>query len=120
MDMDMRWETLFYRSLDNLLRDIFREDDIVGRIGGDEFVVVMKNIKMKEMAIAKAEELLTKTQQYEIKELNGSAISISIGIAGARRWRMLYGSLQTGGSSLVSGKTKWKSKSLWLLIKITR
>jgi len=64
-----------------LLRDIFREDDIVGRIGGDEFVVVMKNIKMKEMAIAKAEELLTKTQQYEIKELNGSAISISIGIA---------------------------------------
>ena len=60
-----------------LLRDIFREDDIVGRIGGDEFVVVMKNIKMKEMAIAKAEELLTKTQQYEIKELNGSAISIS-------------------------------------------
>ena len=41
-----------------LLRDIFREDDIVGRIGGDEFVVVMKNIKMKEMAIAKAEELL--------------------------------------------------------------
>ena len=64
-----------------LLRDIFREDDIVGRIGGDEFVVVMKNVKMKEMAIAKAEELLTKTQQYEIKELNGSAISISIGIA---------------------------------------
>ena len=36
---------------------------------------------MKEMEIAKAEELLTKTQQYEIKELNGSAISISIGIA---------------------------------------
>ena len=43
------------------MRDIFREDDIVGRIGGDEFVVVMKNVKMKEMAIAKAEELLTKT-----------------------------------------------------------
>lgn len=73
---------MFYRSLDNYcVISLEKEDDIVGRIGGDEFVVVMKNIKMKEMAIAKAEELLTKTQQYEIKELNGSAISISIGIA---------------------------------------
>lgn len=64
-----------------LLRDIFREDDIIGRIGGDEFVVVMKNVKTKETAIMKAQELLSKTQQYEIKELNGKLISISVGIA---------------------------------------
>lgn len=64
-----------------LLRTIFREDDIVGRIGGDEFVVIMKNVKSKEMAIAKSEELLVATTQYKFEELNGNHISISIGIA---------------------------------------
>lgn len=64
-----------------ILREIFREEDILGRIGGDEFVVVMKNIKTKERAIHKAKELLEKTKQYGFKELKGKNISISIGIA---------------------------------------
>ena len=64
-----------------LLKDTFREGDILGRIGGDEFVVIMKNIQTKEAAVKKAEELLAKTQGYKINELKGKNISISIGIS---------------------------------------
>lgn len=64
-----------------LLKDTFREGDILGRIGGDEFVVIMKNIQTKEAAVKKAGELLAKTQGYKINELKGKNISISIGIS---------------------------------------
>lgn len=64
-----------------LLQNTFRENDILGRIGGDEFVVVMKNVQTKDMAIKKAGELLAKTQGYRIEELKGKKISISIGIS---------------------------------------
>lgn len=66
-----------------LLKRTFREGDILGRIGGDEFVVVMKNVQTKDIASKKAEELLAKTQGYKIDELKGKTISISIGISKA-------------------------------------
>lgn len=59
------------------------EGDILGRIGGDEFGVIMKNIQTKDIAMKKAEELLAKTQAYKIDELKGNNISISIGISTA-------------------------------------
>ena len=55
-----------------LLKSTFREGDILGRIGGDEFVVIMKNIQTKDMATKKAGELLAKTQAYKIDELKGN------------------------------------------------
>lgn len=66
-----------------LLKNIFREGDILGRIGGDEFVVVMKNVQTKDIASKKAQELLSKTQEHKIDELKGKTISISIGISTA-------------------------------------
>lgn len=66
-----------------LLKGTFREGDILGRIGGDEFGVIMKNIQTKDIAMKKAGELLAKTQAYKIDELKGNNISISIGISTA-------------------------------------
>lgn len=65
----------------SLLRNTFRENDIVGRIGGDEFVIVMKNVQTKDIAMKKAGELLAITKEYEIDELKGKHISISVGIS---------------------------------------
>lgn len=64
-----------------LLKNIFRAEDIVGRIGGDEFVVLMKNVKSIETATTKAEELLKETKKTRFEELKGKNISISIGIS---------------------------------------
>ena len=64
-----------------LLKNIFRSEDIVGRIGGDEFVVLMKNVKSKETATIKAEELLNAAKKTNFEELKEKNISISIGIS---------------------------------------
>lgn len=39
------------------IQSVFRRDDIVGRIGGDEFMVLIKDIKSGDMAQKKAREL---------------------------------------------------------------
>lgn len=73
---------------DDVLRDvaariktIFRDDDIVGRIGGDEFVVLMKKVSSLEIAAQKAQEICS-TLKISYRDTNASAsISASVGIA---------------------------------------
>lgn len=73
---------------DDVLRDvsvrikaIFREDDIIGRVGGDEFVVLMKKVSGVEIVAQKAQEIC---DQLKISYRNGqstASISASVGIA---------------------------------------
>ncbi|MFV0364769.1 MAG: diguanylate cyclase domain-containing protein [Suipraeoptans sp.] len=60
-------------------RKIFRRDDVVGRIGGDEFTVLMKDIPSIETVISKAQDTLNLV--YEISHSGDLDISCSIGIA---------------------------------------
>jgi diguanylate cyclase (GGDEF)-like protein len=62
-----------------LLR-LFRSQDIVGRVGGDEFMVLMKNIEDPEMVIHRAEAICEAARETKLKNLN-CALSCSIGIA---------------------------------------
>lgn len=54
----------------------FRKTDIIGRIGGDEFCIYMKDISSKEDVISKCKELIEL-----VGKLNKKDITISIGIA---------------------------------------
>ncbi|MDD6615430.1 MAG: diguanylate cyclase [Lachnospiraceae bacterium] len=69
------------RRLGECLRDTFRKDDIVGRIGGDEFVVFMRNMSSGSDVERKAEKLLMKVRQMKIQGLENQGITISMGIA---------------------------------------
>ncbi len=63
------------------LKHMFRSEDIVGRIGGDEFFAFMRNVVSKEQVEKRARELchrLNKTYSKADKVVN---ISASIGIA---------------------------------------
>lgn len=61
------------------LKGIFRRDDIIGRIGGDEFVVVMKNVPDMNVVKGKAAEII---QIFDgLMENENSHVSCSIGIA---------------------------------------
>mgnify|MGYP000009535776 FL=1 len=64
-----------------LLAKQFREKDIVGRIGGDEFMVLICNIKDVEIAKDRAKKLINEVRALQIPELAGSGITISVGIA---------------------------------------
>ena len=63
------------------LKTTFRKTDILGHIGGDEFMVMMKDIKSPEIVINKCQQLrdtLRKVYQHEGEEVS---VSASIGIA---------------------------------------
>lgn len=67
------------RQVGELMRQHFRNDDIIGRIGGDEFVVFMKRIDTKETVTARAEELLQKFRELEVEGVEGG-ITGSVGL----------------------------------------
>ncbi|MDD2966883.1 MAG: sensor domain-containing diguanylate cyclase [Desulfovibrionaceae bacterium] len=60
------------------LCSLFRSDDIIGRIGGDEFIVLMKNITSNDV-VSKAKQLnrILKIQEVDSKKITSS---VSIGI----------------------------------------
>ncbi len=63
------------------LKTTFRKTDILGHIGGDEFMVMMKDIKSPEVVIQKCAQLrdiLRKVYTHEGEEVS---VSASIGIA---------------------------------------
>lgn len=64
-----------------MLSDIFNEDSIVGRIGGDEFIVFLKNVNSEEFIYKKAEELVKGFRRNFIHHTLNYKVSGSIGIA---------------------------------------
>lgn len=64
----------------NILRNSCRESDIVGRIGGDEFVVFLKNVQSRENIERKAQLICEGFGSYYLTQTNHK-VSGSIGIA---------------------------------------
>ncbi|MEG0878976.1 MAG: sensor domain-containing diguanylate cyclase, partial [Oscillospiraceae bacterium] len=64
-----------------ILQPVFRESDIVGRLGGDEFFVFMKNVFSEETAKAKAQEVCDAFRQTYSENGESCTVSASIGIA---------------------------------------
>lgn len=62
------------------LKSVCRGSDIIGRIGGDEFMVVLKDIREKN-AIQKAEEIIHAVRTIHLDEQVNFNVSCSIGIA---------------------------------------
>ena len=62
------------------IRECFRESDLVGRVGGDEFMVLMKNISDTSIVRDKSDAVV-KSLKNVCKELNALDVSGSIGIS---------------------------------------
>ena len=63
-----------------ILSSNFRDTDYIGRVGGDEFVVLMRNVESKEHARAKAASLIKIIKEKENLTIPQN-ISLSIGLA---------------------------------------
>ncbi len=70
----------FLITLAKVLKKSFRESDVVGRIGGDEFFVLLKNVSSTTTAEKKAEELFVSVQKV-CDEYPEIPLSLSIGIS---------------------------------------
>ena len=62
-----------------ILRSIFRRDDIVGRIGGDEFVVYVSHTLSRETMEKKCNTLLQAVREITVNS-NQAPITLSIGV----------------------------------------
>lgn len=63
------------------LKDCVRDEDIVSRVGGDEFVILLNSEFAREGSIIVVERVLRSCAEMAIREGHGNVISASIGIA---------------------------------------
>lgn len=87
------------------MRKLIRNSDIVGRIGGDEFMVFIKNIPSEAFAIQKAEQLVGTLRQAPF------AFTCSIGVAVVRSEQARFNDLyQAADKALYQAKKSGKGR----------
>lgn len=75
-----------------VLRDAFRSDDIVARVGGDEFVAFLSGSDSRATAEQKGQELLERVRQLRVDGVP-ARITVSVGAASAPDHGRTYESL---------------------------
>ena len=78
----------------SVLSSLFRNTDIIGRIGGDEFVVLMRDIPDQKVVAEKAKQLV-ETFKYKENLTIPENISVSVGIAFSEEWDSSFAELFT-------------------------
>lgn len=68
------------RAVGEVLKKNLRETDMIGRYGGEEFLVLLRNVA-PDVALAQSERLRRSVAQLELAELGGRRLTISIGLA---------------------------------------
>lgn len=63
------------------LRSVIRSDDVICRIGGDEFIIFFKGVASHEFASSKAEEIILYLDRNLLMPESDTSLSVSIGIA---------------------------------------
>ena len=103
---------LLLKSIGDVLIGLFRSTDIIGRFGGDEFMVLIKSPSTFQMLEGKCKLIQT---QLEEKERNGSlpAITCSIGAVSVQRERVDFETLfKKADEALYSAKEAGKGQYL--------
>ena len=67
--------------LGNFLKKQFREQDVVGRIGGDEFVILLYNIGSRENMESRIKNLQEKIREIHMDGMEDHTFTLSAGIA---------------------------------------
>ena len=101
---------LVIKQFSDRLKDTFRETDVVGLIGGDEFFVLLKNYSDRGIVEKKASAVCGILSDINVKSTNGTNFSSSVGIAlypqDATTFEELY---NAADKALYAAKTKGKN-----------
>lgn len=98
-------------SIAKTLKEQFRTSDILGRIGGDEFMIFIKDIKTIEKTIESAKRVLENIKKIKLSQNDGNLISCSIGVSlypnGGLDFKTLY---QNADYALYQAKNDGKNQ----------
>ncbi|WP_394925829.1 GGDEF domain-containing protein [uncultured Robinsoniella sp.] len=92
----------------SILKNTFRKEDIVGRIGGDEFCVFYTGKNNVIVLEKKAEEICTNVRKIQLhnNRLNSSKVSVSIGIVRRLQNENFFELYQRADQALYERKSK--------------
>lgn len=76
-----------------LLQREFRDYDIIGRIGGDEFCILVKNSPTEEFAAKRAKRLCRHIREHTFSEITSGHITVSVGVSIAPQHGRTYNEL---------------------------
>ena len=65
----------------HLLKSSFRENDIIGRVGGDEFLIFMKGVTSEEFVTRRMKILIQHFHELPVEEIKDHRLTCSIGAA---------------------------------------
>lgn len=71
---------LYLKKVAATLKYLFRKDDIIGRVGGDEMIVFMTGLTSREDVVHKVEDLLIMIKDITLEVKDLPKISCSVGI----------------------------------------
>lgn len=69
------------KMLGGFLKEQFREQDVIGRIGGDEFVILLCNIGSRENMESRIKKLHEKLREIRMEGMGEHTFTFSAGIA---------------------------------------
>lgn len=93
------------------LRDTFRSTDILGRFGGDEFIVFIKNIYSEKIVFEKTARLCAAVREAYDLGVDAFTVSLSIGIAFASDSAITYQQLfKRADQALYLAKSNGKNR----------
>lgn len=64
-----------------IIKKLFRSQDVVGRVGGDEFLVLMKDVPSSEIAYKRCMQLVNAFHEITDEHLPNGVLSCSVGVA---------------------------------------
>ena len=77
----------------NVLKKQFRSNDIVGRIGGDEFLVLMKDISDKDIVSVRCSQIVSAFHDMHFDSMKNARMSCSVGAAVSESGNFCYDDL---------------------------
>ncbi len=99
------------RSLGTNIRGCFRASDVLGRIGGDEFMILLKNMKNDETILKEARKLEYFFKDFKTGEYTKYSVTASIGAAvfprDAKDFESLY---KVADKALYTAKQRGKNQ----------
>ncbi|WP_087065159.1 EAL domain-containing protein [Intestinibacillus massiliensis] len=95
-----------------VLRRHTREDDVLARVGGDEFLAVLRQMRSEEAAARKGEEICAAVREYAPGD--GAPVSCTAGLAMMREGDTIQSVIQHADQALYQAKKRKKgSIILW-------